>query len=569
MNSGHSSSTASHHHAVTLQYHRALPMSRGKLMIWLFLSTEIMFFAALIGSYVVLRFGAPSGTWPRPHDVHVEEWVGAVNTFVLICSSVSIVLAHEAARRDREGAARGWVVVTFLLGALFLGFKAYEYRGKWLHNLVPHAPHSSMYDRADTVYVSAVSEHLTQIVSSLSAANARQNEVAGELASLPEEINDLRQRINELRTQREELRRKIEQASKLPAVQAVTAQPDSSSNSSSAADAEQSETAEAEDPQQLSLDLESAERDLAEQETALAKMRSDAPSMRRELDSLMASEKERGVRLVVASSLLNSGAKWTSCVVGQDPDPVTQQMAMLTLAHDIYPLELYAEIAATYQRQEAIRIEQAVRDQKAILDTQSSVLKQATYEVTELQDLQAPILNEQTKLTDELNALPQVDADKPEKSSEEKDALARRAEIDKRIAEIATALQSSAEKSTAAATRIADSELKIAHTKTEIDTLNARRQFREEMKRNHGGLNHHYAWVRMPLSIPSGHMWSSTYFLLTGIHALHVFIGLIVFVIAIPLRLNSRRAGLLENTGLYWHFVDIVWIFLFPLIYLF
>ncbi len=52
-------------------------------------------------------------------------------------------------------------------------------------------------------------------------------------------------------------------------------------------------------------------------------------------------------------------------------------------------------------------------------------------------------------------------------------------------------------------------------------------------------------------------------------HALHVFIGLIVFVIILTLNLGPAHANLLENSGLYWHFVDIVWIFLFPLIYLF
>ena len=46
------------HHGPVLQYQPGLPLSRGKLMKKLFLSTEIMFFAALLGSYVVLRFGA-------------------------------------------------------------------------------------------------------------------------------------------------------------------------------------------------------------------------------------------------------------------------------------------------------------------------------------------------------------------------------------------------------------------------------------------------------------------------------------------------------------------------------
>jgi cytochrome c oxidase subunit 3 len=64
-------------------------------------------------------------------------------------------------------------------------------------------------------------------------------------------------------------------------------------------------------------------------------------------------------------------------------------------------------------------------------------------------------------------------------------------------------------------------------------------------------------------------MWASTYFLLTGFHALHVLIGLIAFALMLPLNLGPAKAGLVENIGLYWHFVDLVWIFLFPLLYLF
>ena len=54
-------------------------------------------------------------------------------------------------------------------------------------------------------------------------------------------------------------------------------------------------------------------------------------------------------------------------------------------------------------------------------------------------------------------------------------------------------------------------------------------------------------------------------------HGLLVFgIALvIIFAILLPKTLDRRKAGFIENTGLYWHFVDLVWIFLFPLLYLF
>jgi cytochrome c oxidase subunit 3 len=84
-----------------------------------------------------------------------------------------------------------------------------------------------------------------------------------------------------------------------------------------------------------------------------------------------------------------------------------------------------------------------------------------------------------------------------------------------------------------------------------------------------GGLNDTFSWLKLPVVIPGGNMWASTYFLLTGFHAVHVIVGLIVFAILLLYELGPKRAGMIENAGLYWHFVDLVWIFLFPLLYLF
>jgi hypothetical protein len=84
----------------------------------------------------------------------------------------------------------------------------------------------------------------------------------------------------------------------------------------------------------------------------------------------------------------------------------------------------------------------------------------------------------------------------------------------------------------------------------------------------HHGLNDEHHWLKLPIVIPGGNMWASTYFLLTGFHAIHVIVGLIVFALMIPMTLDATRAGFIENIGLYWHFVDLVWIFLFPVLYL-
>jgi cytochrome c oxidase subunit III len=62
------------------------------------------------------------------------------------------------------------------------------------------------------------------------------------------------------------------------------------------------------------------------------------------------------------------------------------------------------------------------------------------------------------------------------------------------------------------------------------------------------------------------------YFIMTGLHALHIIIGLAIIGVAMwkvhTGTIHENRAALLENAGLYWHLVDIIWIFLFPLFYL-
>ena len=302
-----------HHGHVHLQYQPGLPLTRGKLIMWLFLSTEIMFFAALLGSYIVLRFGA--AIWPKPHHVHLSEPIGAFNTFVLICSSVTIVLALEAAKANKTGLAKLWMVLTLALGTLFLGVKAYEYQAKFSHGIFPRAPHGLIHERPDLYYGSAVRARL------------------GEPAIID--------RLKEL------------------------------------------------------------------DETPADKL----------------SEEQRAARTALQQ------------VRGMVADPNQQAFDMAVVADQIAPLP--AEGAGSHGAGHA------------------------------------------------------------------------------------------------------------------------------------HGINDAFPWLRLPIVIPGGNMWASTYFLLTGFHAIHVVVGLIVFVVLLGRTLGPANAGMIENAGLYWHFVDLVWIFLFPLLYLF
>src|SRR5947209_18090509 len=130
--------TAEHHTEEPTQ--AGIPMPNGKVAMWFFLVTEIMFFTALIGTYLILRNGTPARStykWPTPHQVHLVEWIGAFNTFVLICSSLTVVLAHwEAGKRNFKRTTL-YIGVTLALGTVFLIVKAVEYKAKWDHDILP------------------------------------------------------------------------------------------------------------------------------------------------------------------------------------------------------------------------------------------------------------------------------------------------------------------------------------------------------------------------------------------------------------------------------------------------
>ena len=90
-----------------------------------------------------------------------------------------------------------------------------------------------------------------------------------------------------------------------------------------------------------------------------------------------------------------------------------------------------------------------------------------------------------------------------------------------------------------------------------------------------GAKIHHdiYPGSTFLLSLSKGDMlFFGLYFFMTGLHAIHIIVGMVllgvVFVKVKNGSVNQNRVSLLENGGLYWHLVDLIWIFLFPLFYL-
>lgn len=108
-----------------------------KVGMWVFLASEVMFFTSLIGAYIILRAAHPDA-WRPPGEV-LNVPVTAVNTFLLICSSVTMVKAFAAAQDDDQGALRRWLVATCVIGATFVAVQAFEYHELVSHGFVPSA----------------------------------------------------------------------------------------------------------------------------------------------------------------------------------------------------------------------------------------------------------------------------------------------------------------------------------------------------------------------------------------------------------------------------------------------
>jgi cytochrome c oxidase subunit 3 len=107
------------------------------LGMWIFLATEVMFFGGLFAGYVVYRAAYPEA-WAEGSR-HLDITLGAVNTAVLIGSSLTMALAVRAAQVGHRGAQVLFLVLTLVLGSVFLGIKGVEYFHKFEEHLIPGA----------------------------------------------------------------------------------------------------------------------------------------------------------------------------------------------------------------------------------------------------------------------------------------------------------------------------------------------------------------------------------------------------------------------------------------------
>ena len=122
------------------------------LGMWVFLVTEIMFFGGLFMAYLVYRAASPEAFQEASHHLDIR-W-GALNTAVLIFSSLTMALAVRAAQ---VGSRKGQIVnliLTIMFGATFLVVKYFEYSKKFEHHLVPGIHFDPARDPAQQLYFS-------------------------------------------------------------------------------------------------------------------------------------------------------------------------------------------------------------------------------------------------------------------------------------------------------------------------------------------------------------------------------------------------------------------------------
>jgi cytochrome c oxidase subunit 3 len=466
----------------------------------LFLSTEIMFFAALIGVYIVVRFGAPPESWPHPHSVHLVEIYGAINTFVLICSSVTIVLALEAARGNRSGPAKSWLLATFLLGGVFLGIKAYEYYSKFSHGIYPAtAPDGLIHEKPDVYYASALRLELDRRRATLEAQKKPDQA----------QVDQYNQLLNGVVRYAED----------------KAAAPTSSDEESRDALAVMAYLIQhtVVDPRMVRL-LEDELKSLESERVKLAQERNRLAATEKLLKQQEAAIQEKLKPLADEKAMLDKERAELESQLSPADEPAAEEPAAEEPADEEPP----ADAAETQERIDAIDARLA-----SLAEETTAVNEELTSTTTELKETTTALTStkaRQVVVIGRLALLDPPDAEEHEGHGEGEGHSA------------------------------GQTDEHGEHAHHPINLLASARSA-------HGLNDSHH--LRLPMVIPSGNMWASTYFLLTGFHAIHVVVGLIAFLLMMPITYTIRNANVIENVGLYWHFVDLVWIFLFPLLYLF
>ncbi len=131
----------------------ALACTNGQLAMALFLSTEAMFFGALVSSYFIFRWSVAHGVWPSHESVHLDVRIGWLNSVVLLASGWALSRAIGASRVDLVGQAKRWLLAAIVLATLFLAIKGYEYWEKHRAGVLSLPGENAIHEAADLDYL--------------------------------------------------------------------------------------------------------------------------------------------------------------------------------------------------------------------------------------------------------------------------------------------------------------------------------------------------------------------------------------------------------------------------------
>lgn len=139
----------------------------GMLAVLMLIATEMMLFSGLIGSFLIFRLAAPF--WPPPALPRLPLTVTWINTFVLIGSAPTMYLAVRAVHQSRQRLLRRWLVVTLILGSLFLAIQGSEWVRLISHGLTMK---SGSYGATFYLLIGCHAAHVTAAVIWLAAVTA-------------------------------------------------------------------------------------------------------------------------------------------------------------------------------------------------------------------------------------------------------------------------------------------------------------------------------------------------------------------------------------------------------------
>lgn len=126
--------TIDHHEAAPDHHHTSTGLDNRKILMWAFLGSDCIFFASLIATYLVYKGKDKVGPFPHHTVINGQSFEGildipytSVSAFVLLMSSVMMVLALAAIQRGDQRGLRAWLLATAALGSIFLMGQVYEF----------------------------------------------------------------------------------------------------------------------------------------------------------------------------------------------------------------------------------------------------------------------------------------------------------------------------------------------------------------------------------------------------------------------------------------------------------